>query len=448
MTNIDIERSIIGSLLTNPSFAGNTNFGLLTDKHFTDSQNAKIFEVLKELIDESKAVDMLILFQALKAKNVLEYCGGAGYVSSLTSAGTWNEDVFEQHILILCEKFMRKELITVAVSIQNLAVNETLDVFDLMDKSNTLFFDLNNAIETKQEVTLNEVFVEAIKQIEERKVSGLQGLSSGIFEVDDRVKGFGTKGLHVIAGRPGMGKTTFALSMFNRMVCDRELTGAFFTLEMSASEIAQKLFAINGVVPSWKISNGKLNDNDWNDVHRAVQNLLGAGCHIFDNYFKIDEIARKIKQLKNKHKELSFVMVDYLQLISVKGKGSREQEISYISRTLKNLASELDIAIFPLAQLSRDVEKRGGDKRPNLSDLRESGAIEQDASTVLFCYRPSYYGLKGENGEDLDEDAFLLVGKNRFSDTKDIHLFYNKSINQEWMSLSHSSKGITPNTDF
>lgn len=432
MTNTEtLEKSVLATLLVNTTLHRTKEYELLTVDSFSDSKNSKIFESIQAIVSEKNTVDLLILVQHLKKHSYLDYCGGVGYISSITSFAI-PSDNFEIYVLKLLEERLRSKIVNTSTLIQSIAISENNDVFDVLNKVNEFVENLNSSISVKNDRKLKEIFKDATKEIEQRKTTGLMGISSGIKEVDERIKGWSRKELHILAGRPGMGKTTFSLSMFNKMV-NNGLKGAFFSLEMSDTSLAQKLIAIHGNVPSWKISNGYLNDKDWLSVNNTVESYLSvATAHIFDNYYTLESIVRKVKELHLTN-GLDFVMIDYLQLISLSAKkGNREQEISTISRTLKNLATDLNIPIIALSQLSRAVEQRGGDKRPLLSDLRESGSLEQDASTVSFCYRPSYYGMVGDCGEDLSDKAYLILAKHRNSELKDIELFYNHKVNQEW----------------
>jgi len=450
---INIERTIIGAILQFPQFLELKCALMLTPDHFESKEHAKMFEIIQEMKADNRVIDLLTFMRELNNRKLMEFCGGVSQVSQLTSSYI-REGNFEEYVLITSERLLRRRLLLVSDSIKNVALNENMDVFDCIAKANELIDGVSDFVKPNNIRTNAVIAMEAIREIEQRAETGLVGISSGIPEMDHRIKGWAKKELHLIAGRPGMGKTAFALSMFDKMVFNKGMKGAFFSLEMSDILVAHRLFAIHAKVSSSRIASGRPNADEWKRINDFSDVMAASGMHLYDDMFKLTEIVSEVKRLKS-DTGIDFVMIDYLQLISTKKLGNREQEISYISRTLKNLSTELDIPVIALSQLSRAVETRGGDHRPKLSDLRESGSLEQDASTVTFCYRPSYYGFTGDAGEDLSEKAYLIIAKHRNAELRDVELMYNEKLNQEWCSsimndpfTENANNAIQPNLEF
>lgn len=432
--NEQIEHEIIANLLCSPIDLNEDIVNTINKSMFTNSSLSLIFEVIITMKNSGIKVDLISLVSELKKVSKLEYIGGVIFISKLSS-NSIPSDQFKERVLLLHQNFFRKRMSMIASEIQMMALNDSVDVFDGISRSVSMIDELNSTTDIRKERSKKDIINETISDIENRKSTGINGVSSGIKEVDDKVGGFERGGITIIAGRPGSGKTAFALSIVNKMVCEIGLNGAFFSLEMGSKSLYQRFFAINGNVKSSNIWRGNLDGNEWDKIGKSADNLNTAGIEVYDKYFTVSEIIAKCRSSHLK-KPLDFVVVDYLQLITadLKVKGNREQEVSSISRALKILSMQLNIPVIALSQLSRAVEQRGGDKRPVLSDLRESGSIEQDASTVLFTYRPAYYGIKGENGEDLDDKAYLIMGKHRNGALRDIELYYKHDINQEWCS--------------
>ena len=456
--NEKIEHEIIANLLISDENRNEEIVNTISESMFTDSSLLEVFKILVAMRNDGRKVDLITIISELKKAKRLEYVGGVSFISGLTSHSI-PADQFKERVLLLHETYFRKRISMIGSEIQSMALNDSLDVFEAISRSVQMIDELNSTTDIRKERSKKEIIDETIKDIESRKNTGINGVPSGISEVDNRVGGFERGGVTIVAGRPGSGKTAFALSMVNKMVCDNGLNGLFFSLEMGSKSLYQRFFSINGNIKSTSIWRGQLDGHEWDKIGKSADNLNNAGIEVYDKYFTCAEIISKCRSSHLK-KPLDFVVIDYLQLITSdsKSKGNREQEVSGISRALKVLSMQLNIPIIALSQLSRAVEQRGGDKRPMLSDLRESGSIEQDATTVLFTYRPAYYGFKGENGEDLEDKAYLIMGKHRNGALKDIELHYKHDLNQEWCSQSaiqtmpeieeESRPGIKPNTNF
>jgi len=435
-----IEHEVIANLMLSEVDLNDDLTNSLKSSMFSNSSISEIFNCIISVRNSGVKVDLISIFKELKRINRLDYVGGVSFVSGLTKFFV-PFDVFRERVLLLHENHFRKRISTIASEMQNMALNESLDVFNVISQSVTLIDELNSTIDIRKERSKKEILEETISDIEKRKLTGINGVSSGIIEIDSAVGGF--EGVVIVAGRPGSGKTAFALSIVNKMVCEQGLNGVFFSLEMSSKSLYQRFLAINGNIRSSNIWKGQMQSDDWDSIGKSFDKINDAGIEVFDKYFSISEIVAKCRSM-HLTKPLEFIVVDYLQLIvsDSKTKGNREQEVSGISRALKILSMQLNIPVIALSQLSRACETRGGDKRPILSDLRESGSIEQDASTVLFTYRPSYYGFLGESGESLEDKAYLIMGKHRNGALKDIELHYKHDLNQEWCTQQR----IEPNS--
>lgn len=449
----EIEKEVLHGLIfdVHNRLAGNVDLiDTIKDEMFQNSSCKEVFVSVKTLKQNGEHVDLLSVVKNLSERKKLSHVGGAVFVSELGGFYT-NYDQFRHRILLMHENHFRKRISVIASEMQNMALNESLDVFNVISQSVILIDELNSNTDIRKERSKKEVLEETISDIEKRKLTGMSGISSGIPEIDAALCGF--EEVIIVAGRPGSGKTAFALSIVNKMVCEQGLNGVFFSLEMSAKSLYQRLFAINGGIRSGNIRRGQLNGVEWGSIGKSFDKINDAGIEVFDQYFSVSEIIAKCRSM-HLTKPLEFIVIDYLQLIisDSKTKKNREQEVSDISRALKILSMQLKIPIIALSQLSRACETRGGDKRPILSDLRESGSIEQDASTVLFTYRPSYYGFKGESGESLDDKAYLIMGKHRNGALKDIELHYKYDLNQEWCTQENlgefQQSAIRPNEEF
>jgi replicative DNA helicase len=452
-----IEHEVIANLMLSEVDLNDDLTNSLKSSMFSNSSISEIFNCIISVRNSGVKVDLISIFKELKRINRLDYVGGVSFISGLTKFFV-PFDVFRERVLLLHETHFRKRISIIASEMQNMALNESLDVFNAISQSVTLIDELNSTVDIRKERSKKEILEETISDIEKRKLTGINGVSSGIIEIDSAVGGF--EGVVIVAGRPGSGKTAFALSIVNKMVCEQGLNGVFFSLEMSSKSLYQRFLAINGNIRSSNIWKGRMQSDDWDSIGKSFDKINNAGIEVFDKYFSISEIVAKCRSM-HLTKPLEFIVVDYLQLIvsDSKTKGNREQEVSGISRALKILSMQLNIPVIALSQLSRACETRGGDKRPILSDLRESGSIEQDASTVLFTYRPSYYGFLGESGESLEDKAYLIMGKHRNGALKDIELHYKYDLNQEWCTQQRSTpnsfvvdefqrNNFKPNTDF
>ena len=337
----------------------------------------------------------------------------------------------EYHAKILAQKYIQRELIRVSTEIQNKAFDESIDVDDLLDYSEMELFKVAEGSIKRETKPIGQIVFDALKNLEEagKREDGLSGVPCGYSELDRMTSGWQKSDLVIVAARPSMGKTAFVLSMARNMAVEHNISVAFFSLEMSNLQLVNRLIVSESGISHEKIRNGKLTHHEWTQLTVKIDSLKNSKIFIDDTpALSIFELRAKCRRLKAQH-NIDIIIIDYLQLMSgpTDAKGNREQEVSTISRSLKAIAKELDVPIIALSQLNRSVETRGGNKRPQLSDLRESGAIEQDADMVIFIHRPEYYGFnEDEEGNSLVGLAEIIVAKHRNGAVGDIKLRFRK----------------------
>lgn len=427
---IEVEEAVLGALMLERD-AYVTVADLIDTPSFYKEQHQKIFEAIKELSVNEKPVDLLMVTQELKDRNHLEAVGGPGYITQLTRRVASAAHI-EFHARIIAQKYIQRELIRVSSEIQAKSYDDTMDVDDLIDFSESSLFKVAEGNIKKETVPIKPVLNEAILQIEKARhqKDGLSGVPSGFTALDRITSGWQRTDLIIVAARPSMGKTAFVLSMARNMAVDHNQPTAVFSLEMSSLQLVNRLIAAETELGNDKLKTGRLENYEWEHLNRKISNLEKAPIFIDDTpALSIFEFRAKCRRLKMQH-NIKVVIVDYLQLMTAgtDSRGSREQEVSTISRSLKAIAKELDIPILALSQLNRSVESREG-KRPQLSDLRESGAIEQDADIVTFIHRPEYYGItEDDSGNSLIGVAEIIIAKHRNGATGDVHLSFKKEL--------------------
>ncbi|MBK8514902.1 MAG: replicative DNA helicase [Saprospiraceae bacterium] len=380
------------------------------DKHQT------IFGVMSDLFGKSQPIDLLTVHEALKKTAILEQVGGITYLMELTNKVGSAANI-EFHARIIAQKYIQRELIRVSTQIIHDSFEDTKDVLELLDEAERGLYDITDQNLNTGYESLSSLALKAQKEIEavSQKGSDTTGVTTGFTELDKITNGWQPSDLIIMAARPGMGKTAFTLSLAKN-AAETGKAIAFFSLEMANVQLVQRLISMEAEINSSKLRNGQLEEYEWRKLHTAVDKLATLPIFIDDTPgINIFELRAKCRRLKQNH-NIGMVVIDYLQLMAGAPndkRGNREQEISSISRALKGLAKELHIPVIALSQLSRAVESRGGEKRPQLSDLRESGAIEQDADIVSFIYRPSYYGV-GEGDLDTPNDLTeIIIAKHR-----------------------------------
>jgi replicative DNA helicase len=427
---IEVEEAVLGALMLERD-AYITVADIIDTRSFYKEEHQKIFEVIKYLSTHEKPVDLLMVTQELRNRTLLEEVGGPLMITQLTSRVATAAHI-EFHSRIIAQKFIQREMIRVSTEIQTKAYDDTVDVDDLIDYSETALFQVAEGNIKKETMPIKPLLREAAIQIEEasKREDGLSGVPSGFTALDRITSGWQKTDLVIVAARPSMGKTAFVLSMARNMAVEHKVPVAVFSLEMSSMQLVNRLISAETELGSEKIKNGRMQGWEWDHFHRKLAILDDAPLFIDDTpALSIFEFRAKCRRLKLQY-NIGLVIVDYLQLMTAgtDNRGSREQEVSMISRSLKAIAKELDIPVIALSQLNRSVESREG-KRPQLSDLRESGAIEQDADIVLFIHRPEYYGItEDENNNSLIGVAEIIIAKHRNGAIDDVRLSFKKNL--------------------
>jgi replicative DNA helicase len=415
---VDLEDAVLGALMLEKD-AVNDVIDILKPNSFYKETHQKIFEAILILFQDSEPIDILTVTEKLKKSGDLDFVGGPYYISQLTSRVASSANA-EYHARIIAQKYVQRELIRISSETIKMAYDETTDIFDLLDKAESGLYSVTEGNLKKSWDPMHSLLGQAIARIEEMKGKdeGISGVPTGFAALDKVTAGFQPADMVILAARPGMGKTAFVLSMARNTAVEHNRPVAVFSLEMSSLQLTNRLISSETELDSEKLKKGNLQDHEWQQLHSKIPRLSAAPIYIDDTpALSVFEFRAKARRLKQKH-NIEMIIIDYLQLMTVggsNGAGNREQEISTISRSIKSIAKELNIPIIALSQLSRAVETRGGSKKPMLSDLRESGAIEQDADMVMFIYRPSYYDLdQDEDGNVIPEDyAEVNIAKHR-----------------------------------
>lgn len=423
----DIEQLVIGALMVDKD-AFSVVAEILRPETFYDPRNQKIYEAIQAMNMEERPVDIMTVIEELKRQGTFESVGGAPYVLDISQHVASSAHV-EYHAQILAQKFLARQLIHFAGEIETNAYDETVDVEELMQHAEGALFELSQKNMRQDYTQIDPVIAEAerILMAATKNKGGLTGVPSGFTGLDGITSGWQASDLVIIAGRPAMGKTSFALSIAKNIAVDYREPIAFFSLEMNSVQLVNRLISNVCEISGHKILSGQLDDPDWERFDKNLRKLTGAPIYVDDTPgLSVFELRTKARRLV-REKGVKIIMIDYLQLMNASGMrfGNRQEEVSTISRSLKGLAKELNIPILALSQLNRTVENREGidGKRPQLSDLRESGAIEQDADMVLFVHRPEYYHIYDDGkGNDLHGMAQIIIAKHRKGATGDVLL--------------------------
>lgn len=426
----ELEEAVLGAIMIEKS-AFDTVIEILKPECFYLDANQRIFRAMQGLAAKSMPIDLLTVVEELRSREELEMVGGAYYVSRLTNAVVSSANI-DAHSRIILQKFIQRELIRISGEIIGDAYEDGTDAFDLMDVAESKLFEITNNHLRKNFDDINTVLVKTIQKIEDMRSrdEDITGVPSGFASLDKVTYGWQPTDLIILAARPSVGKTAFALNLARSAALHpTKPTGVgFFSLEMSAAQLVTRILSAESEILLEKITRGKLEEHEMKQLYkRGIDRLSNAPIYIDDTAgLNIFELRAKCRRLKNKH-NVGIIIIDYLQLMTGTGEnrnGNREQEISKISRDLKGLAKELQVPIIALSQLSREVEKRkDGAKIPQLSDLRESGAIEQDADMVMFLYRPEYYEITAnEMGESNKGETHVKIAKHRNGSLETIKL--------------------------
>ena len=415
---VDLEEVVLGAMMIDKKGVDEVIDILHPDVFYKDAHRF-IYEAIFVLFEESQPVDLLTVSAQLKKAGKLEAVGGDFYLIKLTQKVASSAHI-EFHARIILQKYIQRSLIKISNEIIEDAYDESTDVFDLLDNAEAKLYDVTQGNLKRSAETAQNLVIQAKKKIEEiANREGLSGIPSGFDKLDKLTSGWQPSDLIIVAARPGMGKTALTLSMARTMAVNSNTPVAFFSLEMSSVQLITRLISSETGLSSEKLRTGKLEKHEWEQLNVKVKTLEKAPLFIDDTpSLSIFDLRAKARRLASQH-GIKMIMIDYLQLMTAGGSqkgGNREQEISTISRNLKALAKELNVPVIALSQLSRAVETRGGSKRPILSDLRESGAIEQDADIVSFIYRPEYYKIEEWDDEErtpTQGQAEFIVAKHR-----------------------------------
>jgi replicative DNA helicase len=413
-----LEEAVLGALMLDRE-ALPIVMDILRPESFYLEAHQHIYRAAIKLFERSNPVDLLTVTEELRKSGDLDKIGGGYYLVELTNKIASSANI-EYHARIIAQKQIQRELIHVSTKIIKDAYEDTTDVFDLLDDAEKGLFAITQNNLSRTFESMGALTGKVLKQIEELtgKADGLTGVPTGLTNLDRLTSGWQPSDLIILAARPGMGKTSLVLAMALNAARDFNKGVALFSLEMASTQLVQRLISMEAEIQGQKMRSGKLEDYEWQQLQTTVERLSQVPIFIDDTPgINIFELRAKCRRLKMQH-DIQLIIIDYLQLMTGASENNRnanrEQEIAGISRALKGMAKELNVPVIALSQLSRAVEVRGGSKRPQLSDLRESGSIEQDADIVGFIYRPEYYGiLEDESGQSLKGVAEVIIAKHR-----------------------------------
>ena len=427
---VDFEEAVLGAIMLEPQAMTDAVSIIKTPDIFYKDAHRKIFAACQQLFHENKPVDIITVTAKLKENGDLEICGGAYYITVLTDRVTSSANM-EYHIAIIYQKYLRREMIRLSTQLIRESFNDEDDVFESIDSHMLEVMNLYNTINFSNVEQVGDIARENMDTIKKATEHSLIGTESGFRNIDYITKGFQNGDLIVVAGRPGMGKTAFGVSLIYNMSVKHNIPCGFISLEMTKSQVVMRLQAIMVGMPYQSIRGGGLDSDQIARMEKDIKVLVDTKAYIDDTpSLSIIQLRAKVMDMVKSY-GVKVIMVDYLQLMTAgqsKYGQNREQEISSISRGLKALAKDLNIPVIAFAQLSRKVEERPG-KRPVLSDLRESGAIEQDADIVMFLYRPEYYDIpQDEEGNSTENVGMVLIEKHRNGSTGEVKLTFDKSI--------------------
>ncbi|MDO5616339.1 MAG: replicative DNA helicase [Cruoricaptor ignavus] len=449
---VDFEKLVIGTFLIDKKGL-DYSIDLLKAEIFYDPRHQVIFSAILKLYENNHPVDLMTVIQELKKEGNLSLAGGDHYIIELT-LGVSSSAHIEYHVRVILEKYILRSLINVSANVIDNSYKESTDVFELLDKAEQSFFEITNGTIKKGFDTANSLVKEAIDKIKSlRDKEGLSGVPSGFARLDKETGGWQNSDLIIIAARPAMGKTAFLLSMARNIAVQHKVPLALFSLEMASVQLITRMISSETGISSEKLRKGQMPDEDWQRLFSNVSALENAPLYIDETpSLSVFDFRAKCRRLVMQH-GVKIIMVDYLQLMTAnsggKNAGNREQEIATISRSLKAIAKELNVPVIALSQLSRSVENRPG-KRPQLSDLRESGAIEQDADIVSFIFRPEYYKISTWDNDpegqetNTENQAEIIIAKHRNGATADVRLAFIKNLGKFADLEENSNFGYQP----
>jgi len=429
----ELEEAVLGAILID-SQSLNDTIDILNPEVFYSEAHVEIFRSIKQLFNSQKPIDILTVANDLKTRGVLDLVGGDYYLAMLSQKVSSSAHT-EFHARLIIQKHIQRELIRVSNEIIKEAYDPSTDVLELLDHAEGKIFEIADGNLKKNFESAENLIVQAIKRIQDiSKKDGLSGVASGFNAVDKVTSGWQMSDLIIIAARPGMGKTAYVLSMARNIAVNNNQAVALFSLEMSSVQLITRMISSETGLSGEQLRKGTLEPHEWQQLNTRIKKLEKAPIYIDDTpALSVFDLRAKCRRLKAQF-DIQIIIVDYLQLMTTggdKNAGNREQEISIISRSLKGLAKELNVPVIALSQLNRSVETRGSSKRPLLADLRESGAIEQDADLVCFIYRPEYYGFDvwdDEAGTPCQGQAEFLIAKHRNGATTNVRLRFEDKL--------------------
>ncbi len=417
---VDLEKVILGAILIDKEALTSVGAIIKPDSFYKESHSV-IYRAILELYVKSDPIDILTVTQKLRKNGQLEIAGGAFYVTDLTTNVNSSANI-ESHARIVAEYAIKRDIIKVSSQIQAKCYDDTADSFEILTELINESHKINNSIDNGNTSHIKEILREVLEEtaVNMNIPDGITGVPSGFTDIDRITGGWQNNNLIILAARPSMGKSAKAVNYMRNAAIDHKMPVAFFSLEMSKKEVVKRLL-VSEVdhmdISTDQLTRGKINQDQFNEINKNINSLIDASIYIDDTSgLSLNQLRSKCNRLKSKH-GIKLIIIDYLQLMTndtaTNKNGNREQEISSISRGLKNIAKDLDVPVIALSQLSRSVETRP-DKRPILSDLRESGAIEQDADMVMFLFRPEYYGItQDEQGNSLKGIGECIIAKHR-----------------------------------
>ncbi|WP_216831646.1 replicative DNA helicase [Alkalihalobacterium elongatum] len=440
--NIEAEQAVLGAIFLEEQALVTASERLIPED-FYRSAHQRIYEVMLNLAEKGEPVDLITVTSELQDRNWLDDIGGVSYLSDLANAVPTAANI-DYYSKIVEEKSLLRRLIRVATNIAADGYTSEDEVDAILDTAEKTILDVAQRKNSGAFISIKDVLVETYDRIEmlEKQTGDITGIATGFVELDRMTAGFQRNDLIIVAARPSVGKTAFALNIAQNVATKTDENVAIFSLEMSASQLVQRILCAEGNIDAQKMRTGQLEPEDWQKLTMAMGSLSKAGIYIDDTPgVKVNDIRAKCRRLKQE-KGLGMILIDYLQLIQGSGRGgeNRQQEVSEISRTLKAIARELEVPVIALSQLSRGVESRQ-DKRPMMSDIRESGSIEQDADIVAFLYRDDYYDKESENKNIIE----IIIAKQRNGPVGTVELAfvkeYNKFVN---LDRRHDESSIPP----
>ena len=445
--NIEAEKSILGGLLLDPVKLASIQ-PLITEDDFYSVAHQQIFSAMEKIFDRNGTIDTVMLINQLDAYGQLENVGGSETIIDLVSYTPTTANI-EQYAQIIREKSILRQLIQASQKISKAAFEESDEIETIVDNSEKLILSIGEGSQSNRPQEMRKLIVEAFERIVElsEEKRSIVGLPTGYIELDKATNGFHPDQLIIIAARPSVGKTAFALNIAQNVATKSKVPVVVFSLEMGALDLVNRMICAEGNIHASNLRTGQLTDDEWKSFTVATDILKDAPIYIDDSAgIKVSEIRAKCRRLKQENPDLGLIVIDYLQLIDGNGKENRQQEVSEISRQLKRLAKELSVPVIALSQLSRGLEQRQN-KRPILSDIRESGSIEQDADIVAFLYREDYHQQDGDDQQERKDDlpdntVEVILAKNRAGARDTIKLLFKKEYNK-FSTLSFDKEPFT-----